>query len=263
MRIIQLLSSWAGWCPMKAAASGRMQEGIMSPDGTSSGQAGPTEARANLFSSLKWLVAELSYIVAFLFLPFLPEQIPVHWNLLGEPDGFAGRSIGAFGLPIIITLTTLFFTLLPRVGKMQSAIRRSWDIYQIVTFSVVTLIFVMEVTTLLISEGMDIPVSIIFPMFLGLLLIVIGSFMPYTGRNPILGIRLPWTLRDDEIWRRTHEMGGPAFVGAGAVIVLVSPMAGDLALIMMLLILAIVTLYTTIYSYRISQEKMSELGNYD
>jgi len=255
MRITQRLSSWAGWCPMRATASGRIQDGIISPDGTSSGQAGPAEARAILFSSLKWFVSGLSYLVAFMSLPFLPEQIPVHWNLFGEPDGFSGRYIGAFGLPIIITLTVLFFTLLPRVGKMKSAIRKSWDIYQIVIFSVVTLIFAMEVTTLLISEGMEIPVSIIFPMFLGLLLIVIGSFMPYTGRNPIIGIRLPWTLRDDEIWKRTHEMGGPAFVVAGAAIVLVSPIAGDLALIVMLLILVIVTLYTTIYSYRLSKEK--------
>ncbi len=195
MRITERLSSWAGWCPMKDAASGRMQDMIMNPDGITSGQAGPAEARANLFSSLKWLVAGLSYLVAFLSLPFLPEQIPVHWNLFGEPDGFASRYIGAFGLPIIITLTVLFFTLLPRVGKVESAIRKSWDIYQIVIFSVVTLIFAMEVATLLISEGMEIPVSIIFPMFFGLLFIVIGSFMPYTDRNPIIGIRLPGLLR--------------------------------------------------------------------
>ncbi len=50
-------------------------------------------------------------------------------------------------------------------------------------------------------------------------------------------------------------MGGPAFVVAGAAIVLISPIAGDLALIVMLFVLIIVTLYTTIYSYRISKEK--------
>jgi len=255
MRITERLSSWAGWCPMKADSSGRMQDGIISPDGISSGQAGPAEARAILFSSLKWLVTGLSYVVAILFLPYLPEQIPVHWNLFGDPDGFSGRYIGVFGLPVIITLTVIFFTLLPRIGKMKSSIRKSWDIYQIVIFSVVSLFFAMEVTTLLISEGMEIPVSIIFPMLLGLLFIIIGSLMPYTGRNPIIGIRLPWTLKDDEIWKRTHEMGGPAFVVAGAGIVLVSPIAGDLALIVMLIILVVVTLYTTINSYMISKEK--------
>ena len=51
----------------------------------------------------------------------------------------------------------------------------------------------------------------------GLLLIVLGNFMGKITRNFFVGIRTPWTLASDEVWLRTHRLGGKLFVLAGAV----------------------------------------------
>jgi len=34
----------------------------------------------------------------------LPPVVPIHWGLHGEPDGFGGRFVGAFILPIVLTV---------------------------------------------------------------------------------------------------------------------------------------------------------------
>jgi uncharacterized membrane protein len=255
MRLTQKFFSWVGWCPIKNVSGNKCDKSPQSPDEMMSGRNGPVEGRAVLFLYLTWMMVGLSYLVALYSLSFLPEQIPVHWNLFGEPDRFEGKIVGAFGLPAIITLTTLFLTILPRFEKIQSGLKKARDIYQIIIFTVITLLFAMEVIVLLVAGGMEIPIDIVIPMLFGLLFIVLGSLMPYIGRNTMIGFRLPWTLNDDEIWRKTHEQGGPAFVMAGAMIVLFSPMVGIWSILLMLIILVAVSLWVTYYSYRLSRSK--------
>lgn len=45
-------------------------------------------------------------------------------------------------------------------------------------------------------------------IFMGVVMIVIGNYLPKTHRNYIIGIRLPWTLENDENWRKTHRLAG-------------------------------------------------------
>jgi uncharacterized membrane protein len=215
--------------------------------------AGPVAGRAVLFSRLTVFMAGLSWLIAIAALPYLPDTIPVHWNVYGEADSFAGRLTGAFGLPVIITLTTILLIIMPRFDRMRVSFDDARDIYAIVIFATVSLILGIEVTTLLSSAGMDLPLSIVFPMLLGFFFIVIGSLMPYIRRNTTVGIRLPWTVRDETVWKKTHEHGGPVFVITGVLIVLESAVAGSLAPPLAFGILAVALLYITVWSYRLAK----------
>ena len=87
-----------------------------------------------------------------------------------------------------------------------------------------------------------------------MLLVVTGNYLPTTRRNGLMGIRLPWTLRSDQVWRRTHALGGRLFVALGVATLcgtLVSTRVGHIVLLGGLLLLA---LWTGVYSYRISRE---------
>jgi uncharacterized membrane protein len=215
--------------------------------------AGPVAGRAVLFSRLTVFLAGLSWLIAIAALPYLPETIPVHWNMYGEADGFAGRMTGAFGLPVIITLITILLIILPRFDRMRVSFDDSRDIYAVVLFATVSLIIGIEVTSLLSSAGMDLPLSVVFPMLLGFFFIVIGSLMPYIRRNTTVGIRLPWTVHNETVWKKTHEHGGPVFVFTGVLIVLESSFAGALASPVAFGILAVALLYITVWSYRLAK----------
>lgn len=110
---------------------------------------------------------------------------------------FAGRFIGAIGLPVIITLTAIVLVVMPRFETMREAFDQARDIYSIVLFSTISMLLALGVITLLSSAGADLPIATLFPMLPGLLFIVIGSLIPHVGRNTLIGFCLPWTLRDD------------------------------------------------------------------
>jgi uncharacterized membrane protein len=49
----------------------------------------------------------------------------------------------------------------------------------------------------------------------GLMFIVLGNYMGKVRKNFFIGIRTPWTLASDEVWSRTHRLGGKVFVLTG------------------------------------------------
>lgn len=250
-KIMSRISAWVGWCPMHGGTPSRENPGseTLYGDGLS-----PVQRRVRFFAYLTWIVVALSFLAAYLTLPTLPDIIPVHWNLYGDPDGFSGKILGAFGLPVISMLTAIFLTVLPRFESKGRSFEKNRDMYQILIFSTVCFLFALEILVLLESSGISVPLAVAFPMLMGGLFIVIGCMMPHIERNTIMGIRYPWTLKDDEIWRKTHERGGAVFVAGGLFIVFGSLPAGKLAFVLMLVVLAVVTVYITVYSYRLSQQ---------
>jgi uncharacterized membrane protein len=251
--LITTIRKYLGWCPMAARVKHELggRKAAVQPENAV--DAGPVAGRAVLFSRLTLLVTGLSWLVAFAALPYLPETIPVHWNVYGEADGFAGRLAGAFGLPIIITLTAILLVVLPRFDRMRVSFDDARDIYAIVLFATVSLLLGIEVTTLLSSAGMDLPLAVVLPVLLGFFFIVVGRLMPHIRRNTTIGIRLPWTVRDEMVWKKTHEHGGPVFVIAGVLIVLGSAVAGTVVMPLAFGILVVAVLYITVWSYRLSR----------
>jgi len=242
-----------GWCPMETAAKQQPagKRMAMNPVKDTSG-AGPVAKRTALFLHLTLVVVGLSWIIGIAALPYLPEIIPVHWNIYGEPDGFSGRLAGTFGLPAIMTLVALLLVVLPRFERMREQFEESRDIYTIVVFAAMCLLLGIHVTALLSSAGLDLPVAVAFPVLLGFFFIVIGSLMPSIRRNTTVGFRLPWTVRDETIWKRTHEHGGPVFVFAGILIILACAGMGASAMPVAFGIIVAACLYVTVWSYRLA-----------
>ncbi len=254
MSLAVIIRKYLGWCPMAAAAQqvpgGKTAEAHQPQRAA---DAGPVARRALLFSRLTFAIAGLSWIVALAALPYLPETIPVHWNIYGEADGFSGQLTGAFGLPALITLTAAFLVVLPRFDRMREAFEDSRDIYAMVTFSTVSLILGIQSVAMLSAVSTDVPVAVAFPILLGFFFMVIGSLMPYVRRNTTIGFRLPWTIRDDTVWKRTHEHGGTVFILAGVLMVIVSAGAGARAAPFAIGILLAAVLYVSVWSYRLSR----------
>ena len=255
MKATDAIRSYLGWCPMAAAANRKECENeAPQQQERESGAGGPAATRrALLFSRLSWAAVGLAWVVALAALPYLPEVIPVHWNMYGEPDGFAGRFIGAFGLPVIITVTAVIFFLIPRYTKRMESFEDSRDIWQIVIFATIVLLLGIETSTLASSAGAGVPVPAVFPVLLGAFFIVLGGLMPYIRRNTMMGIRLPWTIRSEEVWKRTHVHGGPVFVAAGVLIALAGITAGAWAMPLAFAVILGTILYITLWSYRLSR----------
>jgi len=215
--------------------------------------AGPADKRAMLFSRLTFVVAGLSWIIAIVALPYLSETIPIHWNIYGEADGFASGPIGAFSFSALITLTAIFLTVAPKFDRWRYKFDDGGEISAIVILATVSMLLGLQVLILLSSAGVNLPLTVAISMLLGFFLIVAGSLMPYIPRNITVGFRLPWTIRDETVWKKTHEHGGPVLLLAGIVIVPGSAVAGAWAMPLAVGTLIVAILYVTIWSYRLSR----------
>jgi len=243
-----------GWCPMEASARYPVQ-GVTGDarQKDRAGDSGPVARRSARFMRLTWGLIILIWVTAFLILPHLPEVVPVHWDLYGQPNGFTDRVTGAFMVPVIATLITILLIVMPRFDSMQVSLETFRDIYALLIFATITMLFCLEVIALLIAAGIDLPVTSLLSALIGFLFIVMGGLMPHIGRNTTIGFRLPWTLRSEDIWKKTHEHGGPVFMGAGVLIVLGSIVAGIWAIALMLVVVIAASLYITVWSYRLAK----------
>jgi len=254
MNITNSVWNAMGWCPMHAAprnlppaaGSGELKR-------SNAGDSGPVARRSARFMRLTWGVVVLSWIIAILALPHLPDVIPIHWGLYGEPNGFADKFSGTLGLPMAITLVMVLMILLPRFDTIQFSLDAFRDIYAMLIFATIAMIFSIEMMVIISALGANLPVVTIISLLIGFLFIAMGGLMPHIGRNTTMGIRLPWTLASEEVWNRTHEYGGRVFMAAGVLVVLGSLIAGIWAMALMLVIILGTTLYISIWSYRLAK----------
>ena len=167
----------------------------------------------------------------------LPDQMAIHFNAANEPDNWASKPFAVVGMPAIIAvihLVCLFVT--ANDPKKQN-----------ITGVMKTLTFWICPFISWLCAGMTIGyalnavrnIGVVVCVFLGILFMVIGNYLPKCTPNYTIGIKLPWTLSDEGNWRYTHRIGGFCFTAAG-LIVLVSAFFGWMWLPLAALVLAAV-----------------------
>lgn len=172
-------------------------------------------------SRFQMAVALLMLVSGVLVYPHLPERIPWHWNVRGEIDGWAERSIPSlFFQPLLVLAMTLLAWGLPRIDPLKRSYQRFQRSYYVIIDVIVAFLALIYGLTLYASFHLTLPVGIIVPAAVGLLLALLGNQLSKVRRNFFVGIRTPWTLASETVWVRTHRIGARLFIlgGLGATI---------------------------------------------
>lgn len=152
--------------------------------------------------------------------PYLPEQVGVHWNYKGVPDQFGNKSYGVFLLPVIMLVLYLLTMILPKIDPKKSNYERFQDTYFRIMNGILFFLFLFQAAQITSSLGIVNPKYVV-PELVGLLFIFIGNLSPKFKPNYFVGIRTPWTLASEEVWKKTHRFGGKVFVISGLLLLLV------------------------------------------
>lgn len=150
--------------------------------------------------------------------PRLPETVATHWSIRGEPDGYSSRLFAVAFMPLLILALTGLFAVLPRIDPRRANYARFGDTYRLITNAVLVMPLVVHGVVLAAGLGHDVPLTRLLPLSIGLLLVFLGNYLTRVEPNWLIGIRTPWTLSSDTVWRKTHRTGGWLFVLAGLVI---------------------------------------------
>jgi len=145
----------------------------------------------------------------------LPTEIPTHWNLDGEVDGWGPRFPAAFLAPAVATGVWLLVRFQAGIDPRRDEVERSTPTRRLLAEILVAFMAVVEVLTLGIALGWPLDMGEAMWPLLGLLFVALGNYLPRVRPNWYLGVRTPWTLASDAVWRDTHRLAGWAFVAAG------------------------------------------------
>jgi len=169
-----------------------------------------------LLTLVAWLIA----------LPHLPATMPIHWGANGEADGFATK-INAMILTVgIMVLIYFIIAFVPRIDPRKENYKYFSKTYNIVLNAALLLFFFVNMSTILQGLGYNVPMAYIAPIMAGLVFIIIGNYLQRVRSNYFMGIRTPWTLSNETVWKKTHRLSGKLFF-IGGLLILISAFLPD------------------------------------
>src|SRR5699024_2994236 len=132
--------------------------------------------------------------------------------------------------------------------------------YYLVFFAVALLLLGLQLYIIAFSLGINVVnISTIMPLVIGILFTIIGNAMPKFKQNFYAGIRTSWTLSDEEVWFKTHRLGGKIWFIGGILMIISSIMPANIKSILFYSVAAALVLIPIIYSYIVyrNKEKLS------
>ena len=174
----------------------------------------------------------------------LPEQIPSHWNMNGEVDGWSSKPFAVFGMPLIMVALQWICAL--GTGADPKKANHSEKMVQLVLWIIPVINVLLSVLVYATALGEEVRVEVVVPVFVGLAFTIVGNYMPKCKQNYTIGIKIPWTLNSEENWNKTHRFAGWLWTICGLVIMLTGFFGGFVIFVGVVLVMVFAPM---LYSY--------------
>ena len=148
----------------------------------------------------------------------LPEQMPSHWNAQGEIDGWSSKVFSVFGMPLLMLAFQWICAL--GTGADPKKANHPQKMVQLVLWIIPVISTVLHVFVYAAALGEQVRMEVAMPVFIGLGFMIVGNYMPKCKQNYTIGIKIPWTLNNEENWNKTHRFAGWLWTICGFVIML-------------------------------------------
>lgn len=180
--------------------------------------------------------------------PRLPGRMASHWGPGGEVNGWMPKAVCAWLMPAMMAgLTGLFFAVL-LIDPLRKNIDSFFGYYA--GFIIIMNLFLLAAHGWMIlwNLGIQIPSNVFIPIGMACLFFYCGIVLSHVKPNWFIGIRTPWTLSNEIVWQKTHQLGGVLFRIA-AIIILIGAVFPKYAIVFVLVPVLTVSLVTLIYSF--------------
>jgi uncharacterized membrane protein len=164
---------------------------------------------------IAFAVVLIMFLIGIFVYPYMPAEMASHWNAKGETDGVSGKFLGIFLMPIITLVLFVMFLIIPRVDPKKNNIEKARPNFDGIMCIVLAYMMYLYALILAWNFGIQFNFNRLFSPAMGILFIAMGIFVKDMKPNWTVGIRTPWTLSDEFVWKKTHKVGGKLFMVAG------------------------------------------------
>lgn len=200
--------------------------------------------------SLLWALIVLPYVYLAIVWNKMPDHVPTHFNIAGNADAWSGKTSLIF-LPGALGIGIYLLLLLIPVLDPKKKIRNMGDKYYTFRF-MLTFFFSLFATYLLyISNSGSLKNPNLLIGLIGALFAMLGNYFQTIRPNYFIGIRTPWTLENEQTWKKTHRLGGRLWMAGGVLIVFISFIisSNNALAITFAIILSVMVIVPVVYSY--------------
>ena len=206
-----------------------------------------------LFSSL---ITISPILFGIIFWNKLPEKLAINLDFIGISNSLAERIISILLPPIILlffNFLAIFLTTIDNRNKNQSK-----KILDIVFWIIPCISLFSNGIMYAIAFGVHPNVISYVSLVIGILFIILGNYLPKTVQNHTIGIRVQWTLTDEDNWNKTHRFAGKAFVVAGIIIAFTVFIPSAISYVISGVVLFLTVVSTILYSYLYYRKKIKD-----
>ena len=182
-------------------------------------------------------------ILGLIYYPSLPDKMAIHFNFQSVPDNWYPKFIVLFILPLILLLGHAFC--LYCTFKDTKNVENQAMIH-IVIWIIPVLSNAISMILIAYALGVIFNISFFIRFLIALLFIILGNYLPKSRVSDTIGIRLPWTVNNPEVWRKTHRMAGYLWLIGGLVLLCTLPFDSGVLFIILVFAMGIIP---TGYSY--------------
>ncbi len=201
---------------------------------------------------LSVMIILLPMVFGILLWKELPDSMTTHWGADGNADGFSTKAFAVFGVPCVILalhVICLLLTLLDKKQKAQNqkALGMIFWIFPIISLWANGIVYCAAL-------GREIDLTVLIPVLLGIMFIFMGNYLPKIKQNSTLGIKVRWTLHNEENWNKTHRLGGKVWVVGGLVLLFAAFLPAEAMVGALLLVTVALMAIPLAYSYCIYKQ---------
>lgn len=166
------------------------------------------------------LICLFPVLVGALLYNKLPSEIPIHFDFKGAPDNYASKNFAIFIMPLLLVALNIICSLGIDLDPKKE---NTPAIMKILSKWIVPIISVFIVpSTFLIAIGIKLDIVFIATLFVSLTFIFIGNYLPKCKPNYTIGVKVPWTLKSEDNWNKTHRFSGFLFFFLGILMLISS-----------------------------------------
>ena len=192
-------------------------------------------------------------LIPFVYLAYiwnsLPETVPIHWNYKGEIDDWGNKSSLIFLTFLLPGLTYIVFTVIPFIDT-KKRIQAMGKKYDNLKFLMVLFMSALAVFIIYSVKEQSITNPSFIILAIGLLFMLLGNYMKTIKANYFIGIRTPWTLEHESVWKSTHKLAGEIwFIGGLAIVISSLTTSKDFNGVFFISVTVLLALIPVVYSY--------------
>ena len=166
------------------------------------------------------IVTILPVLIGIICWNRLPDVMATHFGFNNEANGFSSKAFAVFGLPLILLAVLWVGAFVTAHDPKRQNI--SPKMFSLMLWIAPVSSLVAAATIYPVNLGYELDIAFFSELLLGLMFIIIGNYLPKARQNYTIGIKIPWTLANEENWNRTHRLAGYLWMICGILMILIS-----------------------------------------